>query len=41
VQSRRRDIMGKLDVHTTPKLIHFAIVNGLTRPEQLGRLKPT
>lgn len=34
-QSRRRDIMKKLNIHTTPKLIHFAIVNGLTRPEQL------
>jgi len=31
----------QLDVHTTPKLIHFAIVNGLTRPEQLsGRCEP-
>jgi len=37
VQSRRRDIMTKLDVHTTPKLIHFAIINGLTRAEQLRR----
>ena len=36
VQSRRRDIMGKLDIHATPKLIHYAIVNGLTRAEQLG-----
>jgi DNA-binding NarL/FixJ family response regulator len=35
-QSRRRDIMRKLDIHTTPKLIHFAIVNGLTRADQLG-----
>jgi len=40
VQSRRRDIMGKLNVHTTPKLIHFALVNGLTRAEQLGRPRP-
>jgi DNA-binding NarL/FixJ family response regulator len=40
VQSRRRDIMSKLDVHTTPKLIHYAIVNGLTRVEQLGQKKP-
>ena len=40
VQSRRRDIMRKLDIHTTPKLIHYAIVNGLTRAEQLGRKKP-
>lgn len=36
MQSRRRDIMRKLDIHTTPKLIHYAIVNGLTRPDQLG-----
>lgn len=36
MQSRRRDIMRKLDIHTTPKLIHYAIVNGLTRPEQLS-----
>lgn len=41
VQSRRRDIMRKLDIHTTPKLIHYAIVNGLTRAEQLGQRKPT
>lgn len=32
MQSRRRDIMRKLDIHTTPKLIHYAIANGLTRP---------
>lgn len=36
MQSRRRDIMRKLDIHTTPKLIHYAIVNGLTRPDRLG-----
>ena len=41
VQSRRRDIKRKLDVHTTPKLIHYAIVNGLTRAEQLGQHKST
>ena len=41
VQSRRRDIMGKLDIHATPKLIQFAIVNGLTRIEQLGDQKIT
>lgn len=41
VQSRRRDIMRKLDIHSTPKLIHYAIVNGLTRAEQLGKKKPT
>jgi DNA-binding NarL/FixJ family response regulator len=40
VQSRRRDIMRKLDIHTTPKLIHYAIVNGLTRAEQLGQKRP-
>ena len=40
VQSRRRDIMQKLDIHATPKLIHYAIVNGLTRAEQLGQQKP-
>lgn len=37
MQSRRRDIMRKIDIHTTPKLIHFAIVNGLTRPDQLSQ----
>lgn len=36
VQSRRRDIMRKLDIHTTPKLIHFAITRGVTRPERMG-----
>jgi DNA-binding NarL/FixJ family response regulator len=41
VQSRRRDIMRKIDVHTTPKLIHYAIVNGLTRAEHLGRRSQT
>lgn len=41
VQSRRRDIMRKLDIHSTPKLIHYAIVNGLTRAEHLGRKRPT
>ncbi|MBI2512321.1 MAG: response regulator transcription factor [Opitutae bacterium] len=35
MQSRRRDIMKKLDIHTTPKLIHYAIVNGLTRPTRM------
>jgi DNA-binding NarL/FixJ family response regulator len=40
VQSRRRDIMRKLDIHTTPKLIHYAIVNGLTRADQLSPKKP-
>jgi DNA-binding NarL/FixJ family response regulator len=35
VQSRRRDIMRKLDIHSTPKLIHYAITNGLTRTEHL------
>lgn len=40
VQSRRRDILRKLDIHTTPKLIHYAIVNGLTRAEQLSQPQP-
>lgn len=35
MQSRRRDIMKKLGIHTTPKLIHFAITNGITRPAQM------
>ena len=34
-QSRRRDIMVKLDIHTTPKLIRYAIENGFTRSERL------
>lgn len=41
VQSRRRDIMRKLDIHSTPKLIHYAIANGLTRAEHLGRKTPS
>lgn len=32
MQSRRRDIMRKLGIHSTPKLIHYAITNGITRP---------
>lgn len=36
-QSRRRDIMGKLNIHSTPKLIRYAIENGLTRPEHFAR----
>jgi DNA-binding NarL/FixJ family response regulator len=36
MQSRRRDIMRKLDIHTTPKLIHYAITQGLTRPDRFG-----
>ncbi|WP_438481068.1 response regulator [Oleiharenicola lentus] len=40
VQSRRRDIMRKLEIHSTPKLIHYAIVHGLTRAEQFVRAKP-
>lgn len=34
VQSRRRDIMRKLDIHSTPKLIHYAATMGFAR---LGR----
>jgi DNA-binding NarL/FixJ family response regulator len=41
VQSRRRDIMHKLDIHSTPKLIHYAITNGLTRADQLLKRKLT
>jgi len=37
MQSRRRDIMRKLDIHTTPKLIHYAITQGLTRPDRLTK----
>jgi DNA-binding NarL/FixJ family response regulator len=33
-QSRRRDIMGKLGIHSTPKLIRYAIENGFTRPDR-------
>jgi DNA-binding NarL/FixJ family response regulator len=40
VQSRRRDIMRNLGIHSTPKLIHYALVNGLTRAEQLVPLRP-
>lgn len=40
VQSRRRDIMHKLDIHSTPKLIHYAITHGLTRADQLVKRKP-
>lgn len=40
VQSRRRDIMGKLEIHATPKLIHYAIFNGITRIERLGSSDP-
>jgi DNA-binding NarL/FixJ family response regulator len=36
-QSRRRDIMGKLEIHTTPKLIRYAIENGFTRSEHFQR----
>jgi len=36
VKSRRRDIMHKLDVHTTPKLIYYAIIHGITRPARLN-----
>jgi len=33
MQSRRRDIMRKLNIHSTPKLMRFAIEHGFTRPE--------
>jgi len=32
-QSRRRDIMNKLEIHSTPKLIRYAIECGFTRSE--------
>lgn len=34
IQSRRRDIMKKLNIHSTPKLIHYATAMGFSR---LGR----
>jgi DNA-binding NarL/FixJ family response regulator len=40
VQSRRRDILRKLNIHSTPKLIHFAIQNGLTQLDQIKRVEP-
>lgn len=39
-QSRRRDIMAKLDIHATPKLIRYAIENGFTRPEHFAPPAP-
>lgn len=39
VQSRRRDIMRKLDIHSTPKLIHYAIMHGVTRPDKLAAVR--
>ena len=36
-QSRRRDIMRKLDLHSTPKLIRYAIEQGFTRPGYFPR----
>jgi DNA-binding NarL/FixJ family response regulator len=35
VQSRRRDIMKKLNIHSTPKLIHFALAQGIVRTDHL------
>jgi len=37
VQSRRRDIMRKLNIHSTPKLIHYANTMGFSR---LGKYLP-
>lgn len=34
-QSRRRDIMRKLNIHTTPKLIHYALAQGIVRTDHL------
>jgi DNA-binding NarL/FixJ family response regulator len=35
-QSRRRDIMRKLDIHSTPKLIHYALAQGIVRTDHLS-----
>ncbi|MBA4138296.1 MAG: hypothetical protein C0518_13370 [Opitutus sp.] len=40
VQSRRRDIMRKLNIHSTPKLIHYALAHGLVRTEHLRDKRP-
>lgn len=34
-QSRRRDIMHKLNIHSTPKLIHYALAQGIVRTDHL------
>jgi DNA-binding NarL/FixJ family response regulator len=34
-QSRRRDIMRKLDIHSTPKLIHYALSQGIVRTDHI------
>ncbi|WP_438483298.1 hypothetical protein [Oleiharenicola lentus] len=34
VHSRRRNIMEKLDIHSTHELIRYAITHGLTQAEQ-------
>jgi len=39
-QSRRRDIMAKLGIHSTPKLIRYAIDNGFTRLEDFPKTPP-
>jgi len=39
-QSRRRDIMSKLGIHSTPKLIRYAIANGFTRTEHFPNQPP-
>jgi len=36
IQARRRDIMIKLGIYAVPKLIRYAIANGLTRVDHLG-----
>jgi DNA-binding NarL/FixJ family response regulator len=40
-QSRRRDIMKKLGIHSTPKLIRYAIANGFTRTEHFPSQVPS
>jgi len=37
-QSRRRDIMRKLNIHSTPKLMQFAIKQGFTWIEHINQL---
>jgi DNA-binding NarL/FixJ family response regulator len=39
-QSRRRDIMAKLGIHSTPKLIRYAIENGFTRVDNFPKAPP-
>jgi DNA-binding NarL/FixJ family response regulator len=40
-QSRRRDIMAKLGIHSTPKLIRYAIEQGFTRTDSFPKPPPS